>query len=343
MIKAIASKYCRENLVQLMNITDNCQLIVSADEIILLKIGNSVLINKYSNHSKRNQFPFNEREQNDEDHFTELFEYNKTYLNFKGSVGGIRLSKNYFFKGSNRALWLEESLLGNERTNTEFSTKLDRQEIEELFNCNNYDSMYIIDRNGRILFARNDKDNIKIGNKVIPSDDEIIEMEFNRRKESQKISDAINLADDIVCNNNKKEYKRKTIDEINDFKIYGPTYTGKFKDIVITTKNGKFDIRWFKVDLIEENKFRLTFRIIDIKEPTIDDVITFSSNYEIENTPEPSKPIPSFFQIHTPKNQKDAMNILNNTVDKTLQQEKKSKEKSTNSIYKRLQKVLRKK
>lgn len=107
-------------------------------------------------------------------------------------------------------------------------------------------------------------------------------MEFNRRKENQKISDAINLADGIVCEK-KREYKRKTIDEINYFKIYGPTHTGKFKDIIITIKNGKFDIRWFKVELIEKNNFRFTFRIIDIKEPTIDDVITFSSNYEIEN------------------------------------------------------------
>lgn len=167
-------------------------------------------------------------------------------------------------------------------------------------------------------------------------------MEFNRRKENQKISDAINLADGIVCEK-KREYKRKTIDEINYFKIYGPTHTGKFKDIIITIKNGKFDIRWFKVELIEKNNFRFTFRIIDIKEPTIDDVITFSSNYEIENTPEPSKTIPSFFQIHTSKNQKIAMNILNNTVDNTLQQEKESKEKNKDSIYKRLQKVLRKK
>ena len=176
MIKAIDKKYCIGDLVQLMPYTDSCHLIVNADEIILLKVGDKVLVNKYANHPSRNLFPYHEKEQNDKNHFTELFEYNKTYLNFRGSVGGFSFHQDYFFKGSERALYLDQSLPVDDRNAVKDSIELSRQEIEELFDSSNYDSMYVIDRNGRISFARNDKDKICIGKKVIPSDDEIVEM-----------------------------------------------------------------------------------------------------------------------------------------------------------------------
>ena len=42
MIKAIDKKYCIGDLVQLMPYTDSCHLIVNADEIILLKVGDNL-------------------------------------------------------------------------------------------------------------------------------------------------------------------------------------------------------------------------------------------------------------------------------------------------------------
>lgn len=33
MIKAVSEKYCKDNLVQLMSYTDQCQLIMDIDEI----------------------------------------------------------------------------------------------------------------------------------------------------------------------------------------------------------------------------------------------------------------------------------------------------------------------
>ena len=56
MIKAIDKKYCIGDLVQLMPYTDSCHLIVNADEIILLKVGDKVLVNKYANHPSRNLY-----------------------------------------------------------------------------------------------------------------------------------------------------------------------------------------------------------------------------------------------------------------------------------------------
>lgn len=286
MIQAIDKKYCIGDLVQLMPYTDTCHFIVSTDEIILLKIGDKVLVNKYSNHPSRNLFPYHEKEQIDRNYFTELFEYNKTYLNFRGSVGGFSFHQDYFFKGSERALYLEQSLPVDDRNTVKDSIELSRQEIEELFDSSNYDSMYVIDKNGRISFSRNDKDKICIGKKVIPSDDEIVEMELRSRKGDYNIARAINPENDTT-ENYQKATTPKTIDEIRNFKVYGPFLFANYSDMLLTVKDGKFNLKWFRIDFIEKDKFRLTTSPIEIVEPTIDDVFSYSGRYDIDYTPEP--------------------------------------------------------
>lgn len=340
MIQAIDKKYCIGNLVQLMPYTDACHFIVSTDEIILLKVGDKVLVNKYVNHPNRNLFPYHEKEKNDWLHFTELFEYNKTYLNFRGSVGGFRFHKDYFFKGSDRALWLEESLPVDERYAIEDSVELDRYEIEKIFDSSNYDSMYVIDIHGRILFARNDKDKIHIGKNVIPSDNEIIEMELRSRKGDYNIARIINPENDTTENYQKVNTLKK-IDEIRNFKVYGPALFRKYSDMLLTVKDDKFDLKWFRIDFIEKDKFRLTSSPISIVEPTIDDVINFSSDHEIETTSEPTKPIPSFEQVHTLENQKMAMDTVNSIIDCDEQQKPEKSQKSENGVYKRLRKLFK--
>lgn len=340
MIQAIDKKYCIENLVQLMPPRGSSQLIVCADEIILLKVGDKVLVNKYTNHPSRSLFPNNEKEMPYSNHFTELFEYNKTYLNFMGS-GGFSFHKYYFFKGSERALWVNESLSVDERNAKENSVELNRQEIEELFNSRNYDSMYVMNSNGFISFARSKKDKIHIGKNIIPSDNEIVKRELNKRKMYYSIGKAINF----LANDNKETAKSpiipKTINEIKNFKIIGPVLFANYSDMLLTIKDGKFDLKWFRIDFIEKDKFRLTSSPIKIVEPTVDDVLHYSNKYEIESTPEPSKPIPSFKQVHTPKNQKMAMNTINSIIDGEDQQEPDKPQKGENGVYKKLRKLFK--
>ncbi len=286
MIQAIDKKYCIGNLVQLMTYTSFFHFIVSTDEIIFLKVGDKVLVNKYDNHPNRNLFPYHEKEKNDWLQFTELFEYNKIYLNFRGSVEGFRFHKNYFFKDNDRALWLEEFLPVDESYGIEDSVELDRYEIEKIFDSSNYDSMYVLNRNGRISFARNDKDKIYIGKNVIPSDNEIIEMELRSRKIDYNIARIIN-PENGTTENYQKANSLKKIEEIRDFKVYGPAFLGKYSDMLLTVKDGKFDLKWFRIDFIEKDRFKLTSSPISIVEPTIDDVIQYSSNNEIKNIDEP--------------------------------------------------------
>ena len=118
MIKAIDKKYCIDNFVQLMPHTDDCQLIMSTDEIIFLKVDNNILINKYKNHPKRYLFPYSDFEKHNTEsstNYNQLFEYNKMYLNYCGSISNFNFSKNYFFKGTNRALFYKETLDYDER------------------------------------------------------------------------------------------------------------------------------------------------------------------------------------------------------------------------------------
>ena len=74
-------------------------------------------------------------------------------MNFRSS-GGFQFHKDYFFKGSDRALWLEESLPVDERYAEINSIDLERHEIEEVFNSDNYDSMYVMSKEGMILYVR---------------------------------------------------------------------------------------------------------------------------------------------------------------------------------------------
>lgn len=226
MVQAINSQYCKNGLVQFMPYTADMQLILSRDEIILLKIGDRVIINKYVNHPSRNLFPFSDALKNDYNHFTEIFEYNKLYLNFRSS-GKLCLHKNYFFKGSERALFLEESEPMNEKMIEK--REISRKEIEDLFDCEKYDSMFLFDRNGLLKFARNKKENLLIGS-------------MNRDCE---------------------------------------------EGLLLTIKEGKFCLMWFKIEKLTQDRFRLTTRPIEILEPTIDDVIQYTKNNQIEKTLEP--------------------------------------------------------
>lgn len=320
MIEAIDKKYCIGNFVQLMQNTDVCHLIVSADEIILLKVGDKVLVNKYDNYLNRNLFPYYEEEQDNRNRFPELFEYNKIYLNFKGSMGGFCFNQDYFFKGNDRALVLEDSLPVDDRNAVKNCISLDRQEIEEIFDSKNYDSMYVINRNGRISFARNNNNRINIGKNVIPSDDEIVEMELKDRKGNYYIAKAINPKNDTIENYHKANTP-KTIDEIREFKLYGPTLLGIYSDMLLTVKDGNFDLKWFKIDFIEKNKFRLTTSPIAIVEPTVDDVLNYAKEYDIKYTPEPSETMMTLDQIYISEVQTMANNTENSVIDNDNQEE----------------------
>lgn len=294
MIKAIDEKYCKNDLVQLMPYSSTTQLIISADEIIFLKVCDEILVNKYEKHPSRNLFPYSDRIKHSE-HYTQLFEYNKQYLNYRGSFGGFSIQQNYFFKGSNRALYFNESLDLDDR-NVEYDEQvIDRKSVESIFDSNNYDSMYLVNRNGAIQFAKSKKDGTIIDKKIIPSDVKIVELANEERASNFHIASIINDIEDTE-QDEKSSRRYSSIDDISNFKIYGPLLTASYSHILITSKDGVIKATWFKLEFVKKDTFKLTTSSIPVIEPTIDDVISYSSQHSIDKTPDPEEDEESKFK-----------------------------------------------
>lgn len=292
MIKAIDKKYCKGNLVQLMHLSDACNFIVSTDEIILLKSNGNVLVNNYKNHQNRYEFPYSEKTTTGR-YYNELFEYNKPYLNFRASFDGYGFGLDYFFKGTERALLYDASLPIDRRVASENVSELTREEIESIFNKDAYDSMYVIDVNGRILFANNRKNGLVIENNIIPSDEELISLDVKDRIHDQdmtKIARRIGHIDDPDYDESTDVYpsiEPRTIEEIKDLKLYGSALFDRYSHMLLTSKDGVFNLQWFKITFVEKNKFKMTYSNIPIIVPTIDDVISYTNNHDIEYTSDP--------------------------------------------------------
>lgn len=69
--------------------------------------------------------------------------------------------------------------------------------------------------------------------------------------------------------------------------MYGPILLNNYTHFLVTSLNGKFEMKWFKLDFVSKNKFRLTTSNIPVIEPTIDDVIAYSRSNKIKNINEP--------------------------------------------------------
>lgn len=102
----------------------------------------------------------------------------------------------------------------------------------------------------------------------------------------------------IACAINKKidtEEKEKSarqynaIDDIRSFKIYGPFLTANYSHILITSKDGVINATWFKLEFVKKDVFKLTTIPIPVIEPTIDEVINYSSNHTIAKTNDPEE------------------------------------------------------
>ena len=272
MIKAISERYCKNNLVQLNCSSEDFRLIIDTDEIILLKVDGKIIINKYNNHSSRNLFPC-------EYHINHpgIFEYNKLYLNYKKVYYRHYFNKNYFFKGTNRALYLDESLIPvTANIIDKVDIELTREEIEKVFSIDNYDSIYVINLCQGIICAKSKNDGCIIDNNIIPSDKEIIKMTLEDEELSKSTTHSIS---------NINKLNNLSIGMIKNLKLYEHN-KGPF--LLITSTKGVFSAMYFEIEFIEKDKFKLTKEIVPVVEPTIDDVLEYSSKNAIRYLSDPS-------------------------------------------------------
>ena len=277
MYKIINSNYCDDKFV--MDTVGNFSnhFIVSTDGIVYLKIGDKDLIRDDNNSENNFRFEVSGVYRRE---VPIIYEYNKQYLDFVEDRIGIGAKQNYYFKGTNRALHVKDYLHIDERyTYSENeSHEMTRGKIEDIFNKDNYDAMYIL-AEGKLKYAYTKKDGLLLndlvyGENLIPTDEQIIKLELEDRTFNNYIASAIR--DDVSPKNNHvKKQEPKTIDEIKNLKLYGG-FLRNFVHMLLTVKNGKFNLMYFKIEFVEKNWFRLTTCSIPAIEPTVDDIINIT-------------------------------------------------------------------
>lgn len=229
-----------KNFEILVNPLLSC-LIFDAEETILLKYMNKILINKY---------PFNDNNNNNE-YYNLLLDYNKLYLGYRNNGEGIQFFQYYAIKSGNKSYVYHKTLPFHEKGKL-FTQIMTRKETEELFDPLKYDSMYIMDVNGIIYYAYNKKDGYIINKTIIPSDEEIIDLDIKKRE------------------------------EIKDIKIFGGVIFSEYKVLLVTSKDNKFDVRWFSLHFLEKDKFKFNYAPILTTVPNQNDILSYIGNNSLD-------------------------------------------------------------
>lgn len=266
-----------ENFQILINPLLSC-LVMSADEIILLKHISKVLVNKYPNYASQNEFSLEEEK---EDYQKLLLSYNKLYLGYRNNGAGIQFFQYYAVKDGNRNYVYNKTLPFHERGKL-FTQIMTREETEQLFNPLKYDSMYIMDVNGIIYYAYNKKDGYVIHKTIIPSDEEIINLEKKKRELNNK--EACILRKDYE--KYEQTFEQKKIEDIKDIQIFGGALFPEYKVLLVTSKEGKFDIRWFSLHFLEKDKFQFNYVPIGVLVPNQEDLLKYAQSNLVEEIPE---------------------------------------------------------
>ncbi len=288
MVYTIKKKYCQKNKVMFAPITDKNQLILGPDGIVLLRIEGHTIINAFLKHEDRTDFPFGDRTQTDIDHFTEIFDYNKTFLDFSGDIYSFRISKRYFYRSDSGAMLLEEYIPNDATEDNSSTIVLTRDEAETKFDPANYDAMFLVNSYGMITCGHSKKDSLDFGHAVIPSIEQIVELDLRNRLWKYE------LFDRTMDDSHLFVPSKRCISDIRNLPLYTPALGRNFSHLLITFKDNQFSLEWFKLDFVSIDEYRLTSVIKTIDDPTIENIIKYCKN---NDTFPASEPIPENWRV----------------------------------------------
>lgn len=282
MIKSIDKNSYTDELVQYApNIVGHDYILMDDKEILFLKSKGEVLINKYIDNPDKSNFTFQQIKYSrpfyiewNSERYNEIFNYNKPYLMFEISNDGYRFGEYYFLKDGDGAFFIKESLPSEVET---IELDFNRKELEQFFDCNNYDAMYIINREGHIKFASNKKDGEVISGNIIPNEDEIVDLEYDNSIRKETLYNMFR----VVENSDNKQIKPKKIDDITNFPIYSKGMFHGYYNLLITINDGKFNVNWMGLDFVEKDKYRLTLGNVPIIEPYIEYIDEYKQEHDI--------------------------------------------------------------
>ena len=222
MLKFINPEYCNENIINLSLSNPYCHLIITDKELIFLKNKGQILYNKH------------------EECLKHPFEYNTNYLSFIINNEKYRFENFYFTKHKDQTICFNENIPQNGKEEEIILTK---KEIKDYFNEKNYDSLYLIDKESKILYAKDNKEGILIDKEIIPSDKKIIKLHQGLQNKKEK-----------TINHILPNY----VQDIKNISIYDKGKYSGYYTLLVTSKNKNIDINWFGLEYLEKDQFKLT-------------------------------------------------------------------------------------
>lgn len=217
-------------------------LFITDEGIIFLKTSGEVILNKTGVLSKTT---FNGI----------LLDYNKTYIEVY-SKDGYGAREFIYKKNGDNILYESKSLIGRRDNYLKNSITLSRKEVEDLFDPNNYDCLTIFDTSLWFEYVYSKEDGEIIKKKLIPTDEEIIKIDYKKQKRKKEMASAFG-------NNEYKKPKKRKLEEIEELKILGTELFGP--DLfLISIRNGKIAFMYFDLTFVGIDEFRLDYSDIKV-------------------------------------------------------------------------------
>lgn len=275
MLKIIEKENCYGKYVNYETKLEIFNLVLSANELVFLKVGNKILYDAYENDMDEMKNSFNQK-----------YRYNQMYLNISANTTGYSFKKEYFFKGQEKSLLLSETINNTERETTENEYILSREELEQLLDKKNYSSIFLFHRNGPCIYAYDKHNDLEFGN-LVPSNYDIIKRDLSARRAKFNITKS--LRPSLATHEEyEKSHTERDIDEITNLPIYASSLMGKYSHFLLTTFNNQIQLLWFKLELIEKDKFRVSTCPINVIECDLEKTLTDANKHIVDFAPDNS-------------------------------------------------------
>ena len=232
-------------------------LIMDSDGVLLLVKDGKILFDKFGYRRNKNEVGMR-------------FNYNKIYLIFKSSLVESDIMVRVYMEDEFGSIVNEYCLEPKDEVEEAI---LSRNFLMENFSFDDkkMDGLYVIDLKKGVLSAQNGIDGVLLNNFVIPSDDEICEMEYEFQKQNHRLFNLIRGYDDgdLVV--------KKKIEDIKYYPIVQGVYYHCQNYLYIMVKDGNFDIYFFEVVCMGKDKFKLVSRKVLLpKENVVSNVKTLT-------------------------------------------------------------------
>lgn len=252
MLKYINPKYCNQNKIELTTESSHTHLLLSEKELVFLKNQGVILYDKYEKHPKQ------------------IFKYDTNYLDFKLENNRFHLENFYFIKKDNQTICRTESLIANQKNKAKIN--MTREEIEEYLHEKNYDAIYLIDKEIKILHAYDKEEGALIDKKIVPTDKKILKLWNGTLTKKEKI-----------IAKNLKGYL-ENIDNVKNLSIYEKDPYDSYYTLLITVKDQKIEANWLGLDYISKDNFELTLVDIPIKDNVQEKIEEEIQNFGVHST-----------------------------------------------------------